>query len=115
MALGPMRDGAVRLAPAGPHLALCEGIEDGLSVTQSTGIPAWACLGTSGLRAIVLPPLPIASTVTIFADGDEAGEMAARELAGRLAREGRRVSIARPPLGNKDFNDTLCAADRSAA
>ena len=114
MTLGPARGGAVRLAPAGSHLALCEGVEDGLSVMQATGIPAWACLGTSGLRAVALPPLPNASTVTIFADGDETGERAARELAKRLAGEGRRVSIARPPLG-KDFNDTLCAAERSTA
>ena len=114
MTLGPARGGAVRLAPIGADLALCEGVEDGLSVMQATGTPAWACLGTSGLRAVVLPPLPSASMVTIFADGDEAGEKAARELAERLAGEGRRVSIARPSMG-KDFNDTLRAAARSAA
>ena len=114
MTLGPARGGAIRLAPIGTDLALCEGVEDGLSVMQATGIPTWACLGTSGMHAVVLPPLPSASTVTIFADGDEAGEKAARKLAKRLTGEQRRVSIARPPLG-KDFNDTLRAAARRAA
>ncbi len=42
----------------------------------------------------------------VLADGDEAGEKAARACALRYKREGRRVRIARPPLG-LDFNDLL--------
>ena len=114
MTLGPARGCAVRLAVADTSLGLCEGVEDGLSIMQATDTPVWACLGTSGLRAVVLPPLPSASAVTIFADSDEGGEGAARELAERLVNEGRQVSMAHPPMG-KDFNDTLRAAERSAA
>jgi putative DNA primase/helicase len=44
--------------------------------------------------------------VMVLADGDEAGEAAARDCAWRWKREGRRVRIARPPKG-LDFNDML--------
>ena len=39
----------------------------------------------------------------VLADGDEAGEAAARDCGSRWKRQGRRVRIARPP----DFNDML--------
>ena len=42
----------------------------------------------------------------VLADGDEAGEAAARDCASRWKRQGRRVRIARPPQG-MDFNDML--------
>ena len=52
MMLGKCAGGAARLAPAGPELVLSEGIETGLSVQQATGLPVWATLSTSGLRAV---------------------------------------------------------------
>ncbi len=102
--LGKCAGGAVRLAPAGPELVLSEGIETGLSVQQATGLPVWATLSTSGLRAVILPPAT--TVVTIAADGDEAGEVAAQAAARRFIAEGRAVKIARPPKG-MDFNDLL--------
>ena len=114
MALGPIAGGAVRLAKVGQRLGLCEGIEDGLTILQATGLPVWACLGTSGLRSVVLPPPPLAAHVTILADAGEPGEQAARAAAQRLAAEGREVSIARPPAGVGDFNEAL-AMSRNAA
>ena len=48
--LGPVATGAVRLAEAGPALAVSEGIESGLSVLAATGIPAWAALSAGGWR-----------------------------------------------------------------
>ncbi len=104
MMLGPCVGGAVRLAPAADELVLAEGIETGLSILQATGQPTWACLSTSGLKTVLLPPEVRA--VTIAADGDSAGKKAAEEAAGRLYREGREVKIARPPDGY-DFNDLL--------
>ncbi len=83
---------------------LSEGIETGLSVQQATGLPVWATLSTSGLRAVILPPAT--TVVTIAADGDEAGEVAAQAAARRFIAEGRTVKIARPPKG-MDFNDVL--------
>ena len=44
--------------------------------------------------------------VIVLADGDDAGEAAARDCACRWKREGRQVRIVRPPQG-MDFNDIL--------
>jgi putative DNA primase/helicase len=75
----------------------------------ATGLPAWAALSTSGLVALVLPPLPLASTVIILADNDPtgAGEHAARHAAQRWLGEGRRVRIAMPPEPGTDWADVL--------
>ena len=104
MMLGPCRGGAVRLAPAGDILMVGEGVETCLAAMQSTGMPAWAALSTSGLRALDLPD--IVRDVIVLADGDDAGEAAAQDAALRWKREGRRVRIARAPHGF-DFNDLL--------
>lgn len=104
MMLGPCRGGAVRLAVPGRTLMVGEGIETCLSVMQMTGRPAWAALSTSGLRTLELPDT--VKSVIILADGDEAGELAARACAHRWSRQGRVVSIERPPTG-LDFNDVL--------
>ncbi|MHC4067874.1 MAG: toprim domain-containing protein, partial [Planctomycetota bacterium] len=104
MMLGPCAQGAVRLAPAGDELVLTEGIETALSILQATGKPTWACLSTSGLKTVILPPE--VATVTIAADGDEPGLKAAEKAAARFCHEGREVKIARPPAGY-DFNDLL--------
>jgi hypothetical protein len=58
----------------------------------------------------VLPPLPLAGTVYLLVDLDEAGEHATRIAAERLSREGRKVKLAWPVRGN-DFNDALRCAD----
>ena len=42
----------------------------------------------------------------VLADGDDAGEAAARDCARRWVSQGRHVRIARPPQG-MDFNDML--------
>ena len=108
MMLGPVRGGAVRLGPPRRKIGLTEGIETALSV--ATAIPelsVWAALSTSGLRSVELPPRPQGVEVVIFADADADGLAAAEAAAGRLAREARRVHIARPPHGFGDFNDVL--------
>ena len=102
--LGPCGGGAVRLDHFGETLVLAEGIESGLSVQQATGLPTWACLSTSGLKSIILPP--DVRTVVIAADNDDAGIKAAEDAAARLTREGRKVKVAKPPA-NMDFNDVL--------
>jgi putative DNA primase/helicase len=88
-------------------LAVAEGIEMGLSYQQATGIPTWAALSAGGIRNLVLPDL--VEEVTVAADPDPVGVMAALAAAGRWLAQGRRVSIARPPLGF-DFNDLARAA-----
>ena len=128
MMLGPCRGGVVRLGdlrgagaadaadadPSGRPLAtrsiiggvlmVGEGIETCLAAMQATGHPTWAALSTAGLRALDLPE--DVRDVIVLADGDAAGEAAARDCAWRWKREGRRVRIARPPQGT-DFNDML--------
>jgi putative DNA primase/helicase len=106
MMLGPCRGGAVRLAQSGDVLMIGEGIETCLAAMQATGNPAWAALSTSGLRSLDLPR--DVRDVIVLADGDEPGEAAAQDAARRWKREGRRVRIARPPMG-MDFNDLLKA------
>jgi putative DNA primase/helicase len=104
MMLGPCRGGAVRLAPAEHTVMIGEGIETCLSAVQATGLPAWAALSTSGLRSLELPTS--IHRVIILADGDEAGDAAARAAAKRWAGERREVRTARCPRG-ADFNDLL--------
>jgi putative DNA primase/helicase len=84
MMLGPCRGGAVRLAGAGDVLMVGEGIETCLAAMQATGNPAWAALSTSGLRSLDLPN--DVRDVIVLADGDEAGEAAARDCAWRWKR-----------------------------
>ena len=104
MMLGPCRGGAVRLAEPGDVLMVGEGIETCLAAMQASSHPVWAALSTSGLRSLDLPTN--VRDVIVLADGDKAGEAAARDCAWRWKREGRRVRIARPPQG-MDFNDML--------
>jgi putative DNA primase/helicase len=105
--LGPIKGGAVRLAPAGELLLVGEGIETTGAGMVATGLPAWAALSTSGLRTLALPP--IAREIVILADNDAngAGAAAAHDAAQRWLREGRRVRVALPPETGTDFNDLL--------
>lgn len=100
--VGPVGGGAIHLAPAAETLAVCEGIETGLSYMEATGTPTWAALSAGGIRQLLLPDE--VHHVVIAADADPVGIMAARAAARRWLAEGRRVSIARPPIG-LDFND----------
>lgn len=100
--LGAVSGGAVQLAPAAETIAVCEGIETGLSYMEHTGTPTWAALSAGGIKQLLLPDE--VRHVVIAADPDPVGIMAARAAARRWLAEGRRVSIARPPLG-LDFND----------
>jgi putative DNA primase/helicase len=104
MMLGPCRGGAVRLAHPGDVLMIGEGIETCLAAMQASRHASWAALSTSGLRSLNLPK--DVRDVIVLADGDEAGEAAARDCALRWQDEGRRVRIARP-LQGMDFNDML--------
>ena len=106
MTLGTVGGFAVHLAPAAEKMAVTEGIETGLSVQQTTGVPTWAAISAGGMRNLILPPLPLASEVLICADNDLVGIRSAQDAAARWQREGRICRIALPPEG-KDFNDVL--------
>jgi hypothetical protein len=104
--LGTVTGGAVQLAPVGAdgHLGVAEGVETSLAVMQLFGLPCWATLSTSGMRAWN-PPANL-RRVTIFADAGEPGIAAACVLAGRLAGFGIETAI-REPLHGDDFNSDL--------
>ena len=105
--LGPASGGAVRFGPDRPVIALAEGLETALSVGLASRLTVWACLSTSGMKGLLLPPLPVASVVVIAADNDAAGLEAARVTAARLEAEGRAVSVVHPQREGADFNDLL--------
>jgi DNA primase len=117
LGLGVAAGGACRLYPAAPQIALAEGIETALSITEACAdLPAWACLSTGGLRAVELPD--DVQEVVICADHDprrrdrrgritQPGRDAAEDAAARLIAEGRKVWIAQPAEPDSDWNDVL--------
>ena len=105
--LGPCAGGSVKLSQGVGPVVVTEGIETGLSVLQGLTTPSptvLAALSTSGMKSLILSPT--AGTLSIFRDGDEAGEEAAKILASRATNLGWRVAITAPKEG-KDWNDIL--------
>ena len=105
MVLGRAGNAVARLAggcrpPA--TLALCEGVETGLSVIAATGATVWAC--PTGVLARI-PVLPGVEALTIYADNDVPGLAAARTTARRWADAGRDAAIEAPQRPGADFND----------
>jgi phage/plasmid primase-like uncharacterized protein len=105
--LGATAGGAVRLAKDQGPLVVAEGIETALSL--ACGLlrgPAtiWAALSTSGMRGLRLPLKT--TTLTVAADGEDAGRAAAINLAERAHALGWQVSLLPAPDG-KDWNDIL--------
>jgi len=97
--IGTPRGWPIVLAPVndGLGLAVTEGIEDGLSIFEATGLGVWAAGAASFLPALAAAVPSYIDVVSIVADPDEVGRRFARELAFRLrAREIRnRVLIWR--------------------
>lgn len=88
-------------------LVVCEGIETGLSLLSGLlrgSATVWAALGTAGMAGLRLPPIP--HRLTIAADGDEPGRVAANTLAERAVALGWKVSMLPAPNGT-DWNDVL--------
>jgi putative DNA primase/helicase len=117
LSLGPVGGAAVRLGDAGQELMVGEGIETTAAAMTATGLSGWAALSAGGIEALVLPPLPLASTVIVLADHDSngVGERAARIAARRWLAEGRRVRIALPPEPGTDMADVLVSHGDAAA
>ena len=123
--LGCVNGGCVRLAYAGPKMVIAEGIETSLSVLEATGLPVWAALSASYFIGLALPALPLAAEIVIAADNDKikdgkrAGIEAAENAAAFWSSQGRKVSIALPPIPGTDFNklarDGLSAREGFAA
>src|SRR5215510_514309 len=106
---GPMENGAVRLTPLkNEHLALSEGIETSLAVTQLFQIPCWASLGAERLHNIAIPPG--IRVVHLFGDSDEVGRKAVAKAGRTYQEQGYEVRWCVPdmaPAEGKDWNDFL--------
>ncbi len=77
-------------------LAITEGIEDGLSVHQVTGLGVWAA-GSASRMAALSPIIPAyIESVTIVADSDAAGRANATALAETLDQGSRDVRLIFP-------------------
>ena len=109
------KGGAIRIYPLeeGQPLALAEGIETALAVREVTGWPVWATIAAPFMREVIVPPE--VEEVLIAADHDRAGIDAARALARKLLREGRRVRMAVPPVEGEDWLDVLARVKSGAA
>lgn len=107
LAPGATNGAAVRLYPPGLRLALTEGIETALAVREATSLAVWACVSAGGLERVALPEAVRAVIIMADRDGSGTGERAARALARRLVREGRRVKVVLPPAAGYDWLDVL--------
>jgi Toprim domain len=103
--LGLCRGGTVRLTPVGRRLALCEGIETGLSIRETCpDLAVWCALSAGNLDQLTLPAS--VEEVVLVADADPVGLAAARRAAERYGATGRRVRLVELPRG-MDANDLL--------
>ncbi len=69
-------------------LVIAEGIEDALSVHQSTGLGTWAASGAHRMPALAAAVPSWINCVTILVDDNAAGHENSTELAERLGRRG---------------------------
>jgi hypothetical protein len=75
----------------GLGLAVCEGVEDALSVHQETGLGAWAA-GTANRMPGIAEHVPdFVETVTVLVDADLAGKRYGGKLIGALLERGIEV------------------------
>ncbi|MDW0360850.1 toprim domain-containing protein [Halomonas venusta] len=98
---------AIRLTDIAEHIAIAEGIETALSVTEMYGIPCWSCYSAHGIETFE-PPEGV-KTVTIYSDSDAnfTGQAAAMACAKRLAFAGYTVHVPEFPKVGADYNDML--------
>jgi hypothetical protein len=85
--LGAMSGLPIVLAPVndGLGLAITEGIEDGLSVFEETGLGVWAAGSAGNMPKIATALPPYVECTTIFAHRDETGLRFAKEAARLIA------------------------------
>jgi hypothetical protein len=93
--LGPMSGLPIVLAPVndGLGLAITEGIEDGLSVFEETGLGVWAAGSAGNMPKIAAALPPYVECTTIFAHRDETGMQFAKEAARLIAAKRVEVHI----------------------
>jgi hypothetical protein len=91
--LGVCKGAPIVISPPNDLLgmAVTEGVEDGLSVYQATGLGVWAA-GAAGFMPALAPLVPdYIETLTIYAHDDKAGRDNAITLARALKARGIEV------------------------
>lgn len=110
-AMGHILGNAVRLSPHDDMLAVGEGIETMLSLSEAAPrLPVWAALSSGHLGAVLLPEG--LKRLYIAIDRDPAGQRAAERLTVRAKEVGIDCHVLEPRLG--DFNDDLRASGPEA-
>ena len=106
LSLGQVRGCAVRLGPIAPHIILCEGPEDGLTLRQKhPRASVWVSLGTGAMPHIELPEA--IRRVTIAGDNNAPGRLAVETASAAFIKQGRKVDAIYPPRQFTDWNDEL--------
>lgn len=106
--LGSTRGEVIKLTPdedVGLGLHLAEGIETSLAIHARGWRPVWACCSEATLR--LFPVLAGIECLTIGADHDQAGLLAAQTCAERWAAVGREVLIRWPNGLGDDYADEV--------
>jgi hypothetical protein len=89
--------GALPIVLAQPNdllgLIICEGIEDGLTAHEATGLGAWAAASAGRLPVLAAIIPGYIESVTIYAHDDLAGRNGAHELAKALDQRGIEVLV----------------------
>jgi hypothetical protein len=93
--IGVVRGSPIVLAPVNDlgGLAIVEGIEDGLTVFEATGIGVWVAGAASFMPALADRIPAYVEAVTIYAHDDQAGQSGAAFLAERLVGHGLEVFV----------------------
>jgi hypothetical protein len=107
--------GAVRLGAAADILGLAEGLEDGLSASELTGLPVWCVLGVARFGSVEIPAN--VTTVHLFAQNDPTDSEARKAVeraANKLAAV-RTVVVRRPPQEFEDWNSWHAARSQDHA
>jgi putative DNA primase/helicase len=79
-------------------LTVCEGLETGVALLMTGLAPVWALGGAGNLAHF--PVLAGVDALTIAADADPPGQVAAATVAGRWRDAGREAVIIAPPAGD---------------
>jgi putative DNA primase/helicase len=111
MAVGPTKNGVVKLSPDEEvtyGLAIAEGIETTLSLRLMpdwSASPVWACLFAGNLADF--PLLSGIETLVVGVDHDEAGRKAAAQAIMRWHDAGRETFILKAKRRGDDLNDLV--------
>jgi DNA primase len=106
LSFGQIVGSAVRLGPVSEHLTVCEGPEDGLTLSQELGgRSVWVTCGTALMPRLALPAE--VQRITLAGDNGQAGREAVDAATVAYVDQGIAVDQAFPNAAYKDWNDQL--------